>query len=302
VPSDQLFKDFLKEFFPEFFTLFFPVEADMLNLENIKFLDKEVFTDFPEGDNRDADLVAEVQTKTGEPEIVYIHIEVQSKRRPNFPFRMWQYYNLLRLRHGKPVFPLVIYLTGGSGGLVEEEYEEIVLGRRRSWSSYAVVGLPDLTAEEWADKSGAVSAALASLMISPRGKRARRAFDSLKTVLTSPLPDAQKLLLSQIIDRLAHDRMTTSQQQEYTELLASEEAPEIKPMISTFEERGIEKGQIRLTIRLLAHKFGVDAAELLRAQIESLSAPDLESFGEAVLDFNTPTEAEAWLSNAKKVK
>jgi PHP family Zn ribbon phosphoesterase len=77
-------------------------------------------------------------------------------------------------------------------------------------------------------------------------------------------------------------------------------------MISTFEERGIEKGiekgQVRLIIRLLAHKFGVDAAELLRAQIESLSATDLESFGEAVLDFNTPAEAEAWLSNAKKAK
>jgi Domain of unknown function (DUF4351) len=67
-------------------------------------------------------------------------------------------------------------------------------------------------------------------------------------------------------------------------------------MISTFEERG----QVRLVMRLLGSKFGTDAAELLRRDIESLSATDLESFGEALLKFNTPAEAEAWLSNANK--
>jgi hypothetical protein len=71
-------------------------------------------------------------------------------------------------------------------------------------------------------------------------------------------------------------------------------------MISTFEERGIEKGQVRLTIRQLGSKFGVDAVELLRRDIESLSATDLESFGEALLKFNTPAEAETWLSSASK--
>jgi hypothetical protein len=71
-------------------------------------------------------------------------------------------------------------------------------------------------------------------------------------------------------------------------------------MISTFEERGIEKGQVRFAIRQLGSKFGVDAAELLRRDIESLSATDLESFGEALLKFNTPAEAETWLSNANK--
>jgi hypothetical protein len=55
-----------------------------------------------------------------------------------------------------------------------------------------------------------------------------------------------------------------------------------------------------LVIRLLGSKFGTDAAELLRRQIESLPATDLESFGEALLNFATPSEAEAWLSKTKK--
>jgi Domain of unknown function (DUF4351) len=67
-------------------------------------------------------------------------------------------------------------------------------------------------------------------------------------------------------------------------------------MISTFEERG----QVRLVIRQLGSKFSTDAAELLRRDIESLSATDLESFGEALLKFNTPAEAEIWLGNANK--
>jgi Domain of unknown function (DUF4351) len=302
VPSDQLFKEFLKEFFPEFFALFFSHEAAQLQLETLRFLDKEVFTDFPQGDVREADLIAEVQTKTGEPEIVLIHIEVQAKRNPDFSFRMWQYYNLIRLRYGKPVFPLVVYLAKGSGGLTTEEHTEIVLGRPVSWTRYAVVGIPDMTAEEWADKSGAVSAALASLMISPRGKQARRAFDSLKTVLVSPLPEARKLLLSQIIDRLARDRMSASQEQEYTILLASEEAQEIKPMISTFEERGIERGEIRgiarTSLRQLRHKFGASAITLTNV-IESLNVEELDAFAEALLDFTTLNEAREWLENHK---
>jgi hypothetical protein len=299
VPSDQLFKEFLKEFLPEFFTLFFPTEATQLKLDTLRFLDKEVFTDFPQGDTREADLIAEVQTNTGEPEILLLHIEVQGRRNPDFAFRMWQYYCLIRLRYGRPVFPMVIYLTKGSGGLTEEVYEEFVLGHRRSWSSYAVIGLPDLTADEWADRSGAVSAALASLMNSPQKKRARRAFNSLKTVLTSPLPEAQKELLSQIIDRLARDRMTVSQEHEYLALLASEEAREIKPMISTFEERGIEKGigqgAVRITLHQLVRKFGNELIEPLRRRIEALSFPNLERFSEAILEFNTISDVVEWL-------
>jgi hypothetical protein len=245
VTSDQIFKVFLQEFLPRFLELFLPNQAALLDFDTITYLDKELFTDFPQGETREADFLAEIRTKDGQPEILLIHIEVQGKRSPEFSARMWEYYNLLRQRFGKRVYPIVIYLTSGAGGITTEEYREELLGEEILTFRYRVVGLADLPADEWADRAGAVSASLATLMASPRGQRGRRAFDSLKTVWTSDLPDAQKQVLSEIVDRLGRSRLTQREHVIYEDLLASEEAQEIKEMVTTFEERAMEKGLAR---------------------------------------------------------
>lgn len=46
---DQTFNDLLRAFFPEFMELFFPRVARRLDFREVTFLDKEVFTDVPEG-------------------------------------------------------------------------------------------------------------------------------------------------------------------------------------------------------------------------------------------------------------
>ena len=70
MPQDQLFKELIQEFFREFMELFYPDIAARLDFGTVSFLDKERFTDLPEGVRREADLVAQVQTKTGEPELI----------------------------------------------------------------------------------------------------------------------------------------------------------------------------------------------------------------------------------------
>lgn len=60
---DQLFKELLKSFLPEFMQLFYPDVAARLDFTNTPFLDKETFTDLPEGARRDADLVAQVASR-----------------------------------------------------------------------------------------------------------------------------------------------------------------------------------------------------------------------------------------------
>ena len=97
--SDQLFKEFLKEFLPQFLTLFFPEEAAQLDWSSVRFLDKEMFTDTLVGDVREADLIAEVRTNTGEPELILIHIEVQAQREKGFAERMFNYYCRLRSQY-----------------------------------------------------------------------------------------------------------------------------------------------------------------------------------------------------------
>src|SRR5437867_939293 len=81
VAHDQLFKDLLRAFFQEFMELFFPDIAPRLDFTRVVPRDKELFTDVPRGEQREADLVTEVQTRQGRPEAVLIHVEVEAGRR-----------------------------------------------------------------------------------------------------------------------------------------------------------------------------------------------------------------------------
>ena len=77
-----------------------------------------------QGEQREADLAAQVYTLDGDPEIILAHIEVEGRRRKTFPARMFEYYMLFRLRYHLPVYPIVIYLSRGAGGLTVEHHEE----------------------------------------------------------------------------------------------------------------------------------------------------------------------------------
>ena len=125
---DQRFKVLLQEFFAEFFQLFFPDWAVRFDFTRTEWLDKEVFTDPPQGDRRYLDLVARLPTRQavllprGEPAeswIALVHVEIESAdtvaplRR-----RMFEYYAHLRQSHDLPVLPIGLYLRVGlDGGL-----------------------------------------------------------------------------------------------------------------------------------------------------------------------------------------
>ena len=57
VDHDRLFKELLTTFLVEFIALFFPTVAEYLEPGSITFLDKEIFTDIPGGERREADIV-----------------------------------------------------------------------------------------------------------------------------------------------------------------------------------------------------------------------------------------------------
>ena len=111
---DQLFKDLLRSFLRDFLELFFPDDARRLDFQTLSFLDKEVFTSFPEGSMRTADLLAQLDTVNGEPKLLLIHLEVQATHERNFAARMYEYYALLWFRLRLPIFPIVVYLSWSS--------------------------------------------------------------------------------------------------------------------------------------------------------------------------------------------
>jgi len=90
ISHDQLMKQVLQERFADFLQLFAPETAAGLDFAaGVTFRNAETFTDLPQGALLVPDLVAEVRTLAGVPELVIIHVEIQREREEeDFPRRM----------------------------------------------------------------------------------------------------------------------------------------------------------------------------------------------------------------------
>jgi hypothetical protein len=139
----------------------------------LTFLNPEVFTDIPQGGHRTADVVAEVRSLEGEPELVIVHVEIRREREPDFGYRMWQYYVALRLRENKPVIPVALVFYAGREGIAREEYEEAVFGESIMTFRYLQISLPLLSAEQYVQAEQVLGAGLASVMRLPPDRPAQ---------------------------------------------------------------------------------------------------------------------------------
>src|ERR671930_479234 len=173
IGHDQLFKQVLEAFFPDFLRLFDPDTAAHLDLTTVTFRNPEVFIDLPQGERRTADVVAEVRSLEGEPELVIVHVEIQREREPDFSRRMFQYYVALRQRENKPVIPIALVLYVGREGIAREEYEEAVFGESILTFRYLQISLPLLRAEDYVQAEQVLGAGLAGVMRLPRDRQAQ---------------------------------------------------------------------------------------------------------------------------------
>lgn len=277
---DQLFKELLRAFFREFLELFFPEVAARLDLTQVAFLDRELFTDLPEGARREPDLVAETRTLEGQPELVLIHVEVQVSRDREVPFRMFQYYSLLRLRHASPVYPVVLYLSPGSGGLVEEVYQEGLFGTEILCFRYKVVGLPDLESGRYAGTGNPLASGLRALMRPGPTSRAAAKAQLLRDALLSATDEARRFLLANLIE--TYLVLSPAEQEEYASLLKQRDMEEVERVITTWEERvlqqGLQQGALRCAreavLESLSARFGA-VPEAVSERVHALE--DMES-------------------------
>jgi predicted DNA-binding ribbon-helix-helix protein len=88
--------------------------------------------------------------------------------------------------------------------------------------------------------------------------------------------------------------------QELRELEEQQNMPYITSVeqigIEKGERIGIEKGKRSLILHLLTRRVGEEVPAALSAQIEALPLDQLEALGEALLDFTSFTDLQAWLS------
>ena len=256
---------------------------ERLDFENIEFLDTELFTDLHEGSRREADVVAKLRTRDGEPEIVLIHIEVQARTEPDVNRRMFEYYSLLRSRYQLPIFPVALHLRRGRRGLASEEYREMLFEREILRFRYESIQLARLRAEEYLDRDSPVGAALAALM--DRSARSRsRALELLRIsmlgkVAESALDEARQFLLIDLIE--TYFPLSGGQRQRYQRLISRKEYRKVQDVELTWGEKLIEKGREAgvvdgtraALLRLMMAKFGA-LPEATKVRIEAIDSMD----------------------------
>lgn len=263
---DQFWKTIIRIFLREFMELFFPKEASFLDFSNVRDVERQLFTDLPQGRMREPDLALEVRTMDDDANVIIIHIEIERRRGGAIPRRMWEYYSLLRLRTKHMILPIVLYLGRGAGGIVPETYVESVLDWEILLFRYMSIGLGDLSAEDFAEKENILAAPMSALMHGEQTDRIDRKIRACERLHKTDLDDARKSMLLYMID--TYLPLSEAEEAEMSGRLKDREDTESQEWLSSYELRGREKGKLEgklegmlegrrvNLILLLTHKFG----------------------------------------------
>jgi len=298
---DQVFKDLIGTFLPDFLTLVAPEPARRLDLSRWKFLDKEVFTDWPRGKRRELDLLAEVPLAGRPGRTALVHVEIEARSRRQMGARFAGYYMQIQLRHGRPVVPILLCLQRGRPGVRFESVTDAALGAEIARFSYFSLALSGLLAEEYLAKDQPLAWALAALMRPGSMSRAGHKMACLRRIAAASLADRHRMLLVNCVE--TYLELEGRDAEELEALQAAGPSEEVRAMRLSWAEKlklegriegkvegrieglemGREEGFRQLLLRLLGARFG-PLSEDVKRQVEAIgSAERLNQIAEQVL-------------------
>jgi hypothetical protein len=282
---DQLAKELFRTFFAGLVRLTAPEVAAQLRLDAAEFLDKQMFTDWPEGGRREADLLASVPVHGEATSRVLIHVEVEAQARARMRKRVWQYFMQIRLRFDLPVLSILVNLKGGRAGVHRERLKE-GFGEESVRFEYRAFSLSGCRAAEYLALPEPLAWALAALMRRGTWSRAEQKLECLRRVAAADLPGKSRLVLGNWIE--TYIQLNEQDAAEYDRLRSLAGNEEVKTMELTWAERmemqGVEKGLVagklqalrQVVVRLLSRRFG-PVPEAVQRKVEAIDS--MESLG-----------------------
>jgi len=175
-----------------------------------------------------------------------------------------------------------------------------LLGRDILSFNFESIQLNRLNWCDYLNQPNPVAAALMAKMKIVPSDRPKVKAECLRLLATLKLDPARTRLISGFID--TYLRLNAQETQIFqTEIarLESQQQEGVMQIVTSWMEEGIEQGRTQgersLILRLLNRQVG-ELPDGLRSQIETLSIPQLESLGDALLDFASVSDLEAWFS------
>ena len=293
---DRLFKELLSTFFLDFIDLFCPELAVYLDRSSIEFLDKEIFTDVTHGEKHEADIIAKARFR-GEELGFLIHVEPQARRQDHFPQRMFTYFARFHEKYQLPVYPIAVFSFKTPREAEPAAYRVDFPDFAVLAFHFRVVQLNRLAWQDFVDRMNPVAAALMALMAMEPWEKAHVKLACLRLLAKLQLDPARRQLISGFIDQYL--QLTMEQTEEFEvelQKILPEEKESVVEIMTSWKKEGVELGERKLLLHLLRTKVG-EIDSLTVQQIERLSTDRIESLGEAMMDFTSRNELDAWLKS-----
>jgi hypothetical protein len=158
-----------------------------------------------------------------------------------------------------------------------------------------VIQLNRLAWREYLRQENPVAAALmAKMQIQPQDRPTVK-LECLRLLTTLRLDPARMQLISGFID--TYLRLNAQEEQRFQTQLSTlglVQQEEVMEIVTSWMEQGRQQEAQSLILRQLNRRIGAVDAQL-QAQIRSLSLSQLETLGEALLDFTTTADLITWL-------
>ncbi|WP_392530930.1 Rpn family recombination-promoting nuclease/putative transposase [Nostoc sp. C117] len=300
IDHDRLFKELLSNFFPEFIELFFPDISAEWERDSVQFLPLEVITDVTEGEKKILDIVVQASLK-GQDTLFIIHTEHQSYSQPGFNRRMFTYFARLHEKYALPIYPIVIY-SHDSPKIAEPNSYRLELANKIILEfNYDVIQLNQLHWQDFVNQRNPVASALMAKMRMSGNERPQVKLTSLQLLTSLGLNAAQVQLISGFID--TYLELNSQEEVVFQEQLVTiepKQQEEVMQIVTSWMRQGLEQGEkqgeLKLLMRLLNRRLG-EISPQIKGRIENLSTPELENLGEALLDFSSVADLEAWFEN-----
>lgn len=294
---DNPWKAAIERHFSSFLHFFFPAaHAEIDWTHTPAFLDQElriVARDAKPG-KRIVDKLAHVKRRDGEPAWVYIHLEVQGHQQENFARRMFVYHYRLFDRYEQPIASLAL-LTDDQPRWRPEHFGYRSLGCELALN-YPVAKLTDWVGSEHRladDRNPFALLTLAHLATratrhDPVARKAEK-WQLLKHLYRKGWAAQEVLDFYQVLDWMM--RLPKELEQQLRQDVNTLEGEMTMRYVTSFErlameegmEKGIQQGQSRLLMRILARRFG-ELPPWAEEKLTKASATELESWLDSALD------------------
>jgi Domain of unknown function (DUF4351)/Putative transposase, YhgA-like len=302
---DSPWKDILQTNFKEFMQFFFPTAHNEIDwTKKPEFLDKElqeVVSDAEIG-RRFADKLVKLYLNNGEEQWILVHVEVQSQEESDFAARMYTYNYRIYDRYKKSVASLAI-LGDDNSNWKPSQFGYSLFGCTLNFQ-FPIVKLLDYQqklSELETDGNPFATVVMAHLAaINTRSDRNERKVQKLALVqrlYEQGLEEQDVVNLLAFVDWML--TLPSDLEAEFKREVQQLEAGRRMKYVTSFERSGIEIGKqqeaLSLVTRLLNRRFG-NLDDALVVRLHGLSVEELETLGEALLDFTSVADLTNWLS------